>query len=157
MIIISTLAEYQTYFWLAVAKILRSSGYEIAFLSFDDRSTDMLRKNNFYVNSFSEFSLPTSDKNEVINLLRKENIEEVEKWIKHEVNFFNIKDTDSIILKLYKCTLMSKDICNRFQSKNPIMIQELGGFVSVIGSFLALSLQMSIATSLNLLLKEDSL
>ena len=44
MIIISTLAEYQTYFWLAVAKILRSNGYEIAFLSFDDRSTEILKK-----------------------------------------------------------------------------------------------------------------
>ena len=64
MIIISTLAEYQTYFWLAVAKILRSNGYEIAFLSFDDRSTEILRKNSYYVNSFSEFSMPTCDTNE---------------------------------------------------------------------------------------------
>ena len=136
MIIISTLAEYQTYFWLAVAKILRSNGYEIAFLSFDDRSTEILRKNSFYVNSFSEFSMPTCDTNEAISLLRKENIKDVDKWIKHELNFFNIKDVGSIILKLYKCVLMSKDICNRFKPKNPIMIQELGGFVSVTGSFL---------------------
>ena len=80
--------------------------------------------------------MPTCDTNEAISLLRKENIKDVDKWIKHELNFFNIKDVGSIILKLYKCVLMSKDICNRFKPKNPIMIQELGGFVSVTGSFL---------------------
>ena len=42
MIVITTLAEYQTRFWLKVALELQEAGLEVALLSFDDRSSDLL-------------------------------------------------------------------------------------------------------------------
>ena len=41
--LISTLAEYQTVFWRDVGVMLRDRGHGVSFLSFDDRSTAMLR------------------------------------------------------------------------------------------------------------------
>ena len=44
MILITTLAEYQTRFWLKVAIELQNSGKEVVLLSFDDRSSELLDK-----------------------------------------------------------------------------------------------------------------
>ena len=40
-ILITTLAEYQTRFWIPVAQRLRSAGREVQLLAFDDRSAEM--------------------------------------------------------------------------------------------------------------------
>src|SRR6202000_706881 len=41
IILITTLAEYQTRFWIPVTQRLRSAGREIKLLAFDDRSAEM--------------------------------------------------------------------------------------------------------------------
>ena len=40
-ILITTLAEYQTRFWIPVAQRLRGAGHEVLLLAFDDRSAEM--------------------------------------------------------------------------------------------------------------------
>src|SRR5689334_16271274 len=40
-ILITTLAEYQTRFWIPVAQRLRAAGNEVELLAFDDRSAEM--------------------------------------------------------------------------------------------------------------------
>jgi hypothetical protein len=40
-ILITTLAEYQTRFWIPVAQRLRAAGREVQLLAFDDRSAEM--------------------------------------------------------------------------------------------------------------------
>ncbi|MGY3074717.1 hypothetical protein ACVWZZ_001088 [Bradyrhizobium sp. LM6.10] len=40
-ILITTLAEYQTRFWIPVAQRLRATGCEVELLAFDDRSAEM--------------------------------------------------------------------------------------------------------------------
>ena len=40
-ILITTLAEYQTRFWIPVARRLRGAGREVQLLAFDDRSAEM--------------------------------------------------------------------------------------------------------------------
>ena len=52
--LISTLAEYQTEFWLNIGLELKDREVECKYLSFDDRSTEMLRAAGFKVYSFSE-------------------------------------------------------------------------------------------------------
>ena len=41
IILITTLAEYQTRFWIPVAQRLRDAGREVRLLAFDDRSAEM--------------------------------------------------------------------------------------------------------------------
>src|SRR5580698_10137286 len=41
LILITTLAEYQTRFWIPVAQRLRNAGREVQMLAFDDRSAEM--------------------------------------------------------------------------------------------------------------------
>src|SRR3954471_11495899 len=40
-LLITTLAEYQTRFWIPVAQRLRAAGQEVELLAFDDRSAEM--------------------------------------------------------------------------------------------------------------------
>lgn len=47
--LITTLAEYQTHFWLTVGLKLRELDRQVAFLSFDDRSTELLEAAGFKV------------------------------------------------------------------------------------------------------------
>src|SRR3546814_14496109 len=53
-LLISTLAEYQTDFWLRVGLECQHRGVDCEFLSFDDRSTEALRQAGFRVYAFSE-------------------------------------------------------------------------------------------------------
>ncbi|MGY3357492.1 hypothetical protein ACVWZK_004155 [Bradyrhizobium sp. GM0.4] len=40
-ILITTLAEYQTRFWIPVAQRLRAAGHDVELLAFDDRSAEI--------------------------------------------------------------------------------------------------------------------
>src|SRR3546814_20194594 len=53
-LLISTLAEYQTDFWLRVGLECQHRGVDCEFLSFDDRSTEALRQAGFRVYASSE-------------------------------------------------------------------------------------------------------
>ena len=44
MIVITTLAEYQTRFWIKVADALVRAGNDVALLSFDDRSSELISR-----------------------------------------------------------------------------------------------------------------
>src|SRR5271155_4969140 len=43
IILITTLAEYQTRFWIPVAQRLRDAGRDVQLLAFDDRSAEMAK------------------------------------------------------------------------------------------------------------------
>ena len=57
-IVLTTLAEYQTEYWIKVAFKLKQNGINVIFFSFDDRSSDMLRSANF-----EEYNIPKLSKN----------------------------------------------------------------------------------------------
>ncbi len=131
---ITSLAEYQTNFWIKVCKELNEKGISLSILSFDDRSSEMLRKeridsinipslskkeNNFSEASFSNFNF--------------------NKWLLHEKITFGIQDENFLKRKYISYfnvidSIFKKNIKN---GTKPILIQELGGFVSVISSFFA--------------------
>jgi len=54
-LLITTLARYQTSFWIPVAHALRALGHGAAFLAFDDPSDAMLRRAG--LKSFNAFDL----------------------------------------------------------------------------------------------------
>jgi len=138
--LISTLAEYQTHFWLAIGKDLQHRGYECAYLSFDDRSTQRLRSRGFQV-----FSLPPN--NPVIDVsdaaiaetMKKYGIDDLNYWFSHERMVFGIRDHRHLRRKLMATLRLADEACSSLfiAGKTPIMIQEIGGFLSVVGTYFA--------------------
>ncbi len=131
---ITSLAEYQTVFWIKVSKVLEAKNISLSILSFDDRSSEMLEKEQ--INSFN---IPRLSKKEN-NALEDDFLNfDFKKWLLHEKITFNIR-SENFLKKKYKSylkaidSIFKKDIQNGIE---PILIQELGGFISVISSFFA--------------------
>ena len=134
-IIISTLAEYQTKFWIKVAKNLKDKGNNIIFLSFDDRSSSLLIDANF-----EQFNVPSLAKKSKSSSARKYKIFnklDINKWTLHEKITFNIRNSDLLNKKLMSYLNCIDDLIKEIKSHNSnlIMLQELGGFTSVIGAY----------------------
>lgn len=137
--LITTLAEYQTRFWLPVGLKLRELGHPVAFLSFDDRSSDMLRTAGLTV--FPATGLegtPAGDSEEAEALFLRFGLDRLNFWLAHERFAFGLHDTVAMRRKLAAALLAADRACSAWTADGPaLMIQELGGFLSVIGSFFA--------------------
>lgn len=139
--LISTLAEYQSDFWLQVGMRLQQAGHAVSYLSFDDRSTEMLREGGFKVYSYSETSLPSGvfDEHSAIQFLNNLGIADLNFWMGHERFAFGMRDTFAMLTKLI-CSyrLAQEAIRDLMQTEGSgILLQELGGFLSVIGAYFA--------------------
>jgi len=140
IILISTLAEYQTKFWLAVAKDLRHRGQECAFLSFDDRSSEALSSEGFRVYSLpvNTDSIDVSDA-AIDEATAKYGISDLNSWFTHERVTFAIRDERVLRRKLLAALQLGDQACADLltSGKRVVMVQEVGGFLSVIGSYFA--------------------
>lgn len=140
MKLITTLAEYQTDFWLQVGLKLKENGEEVAFLSFDDRSTEQLIAHGFQTFSLSpaDFAVDTSDANFSV-VTSTFNMQNLNYWFSHERMTFGINDSTELRRKLIAYILFADRACAalRASGKTITMVQELGGFLSVIASFFA--------------------
>lgn len=137
--LITTLAEYQTAFWLTVGLQLRSLGESVAFLSFDDRSTEMLKAAELTVfSSTGDGGLPADD-GALDAVFTRFGIERLNFWMTHERFAFGRTDTAGMRRKLARSLLAADKACTEWQpdAKRTVMVQELGGFLSVVGSFFA--------------------
>tara|TARA_B100001057_G_scaffold26592_1_gene24387 strand:- start:9744 stop:11126 length:1383 start_codon:yes stop_codon:yes gene_type:complete len=137
---ISTLAEYQTAFWINVSKELFNEELDLVFLSFDDRSSEMLAQANISFHDIPKLSKIKSK--EIKNIeFKKElfNTNNINGLILHERLTFDINDTINLKKKLFLYTECLNEIFKNSLSKdiNSILIQELGGFLSVIACFKA--------------------
>lgn len=137
-IVITTLAIYQTRFWAEVASQLKKMGTDVFFISFDDRSTEYLVGRDFTVFSFSE-----SDHRSALTALKDLDyylslfsIDNLNYWISHERLSFDLRDTRDITIKFLTYLFFSDRVLSEL-SKNthPVLVQELGGFISVIACF----------------------
>lgn len=139
MILITTLAEYQTAFWAAVGEELRRRRVSVGFLSFDDRSSEMLRTKGFETWAVTAQDLSSVDGKALETTFRQFNIDNINLWCSHERVTFGIRCSEVLAQKLAAYlrfadrTLM--EILQRGDSV--ILVQELGGFLSVIASFFA--------------------
>lgn len=133
-LLITTLAEYQTAFWVEVGVYLAKGGHDVTFLSFDDRSTEMLRARGCRVHSATY--IPHLSDDEIDHIFKKFCIEKINHWLSHERFAFETGDSAALRRKLAAALLASDQACTEVLARGPaIMIQELGGFLSVIGAF----------------------
>jgi hypothetical protein len=138
-VLITTLARYQTLFWIPVARALQELGYAPAFLAFDDPSERLLKRAK--LRSFNAFDLGA----------RAGGIEDLERelvaglgWTlplatSHERITYGLRDGGELGGKLARHRAAADAALAALErDAGPAMVvQELGGFLSVIGTFLA--------------------
>ena len=134
-ILLTTLAEYQTEYWIKVAQKLAEKEVKVIFLSFDDRSSEMLDNANF-----TQYNIPALAKN--INLseskkLKNFDYSQINKWLLHEKITFNIRDSRTLEIKFLSYINVLNEIIKslKLNYSNLVLLQELGGFISVIASY----------------------
>jgi hypothetical protein len=134
-LLISTLAEYQTTFWLLVGKEVERRGMHCEFLSFDDKSTESLRRAGFRVYSYSE-QPHVSDERALLKVFDTGSLEAL---FLHERVAFNEQRPAHLRTKLCRSISMADRAIAECQGRFDAVsvIQEVGGFLSVIGCQLA--------------------
>lgn len=140
VIVITTLAVYQTRFWAEVGEELRRLGLTPVFISFDDRSTDLLHDKNFEVYTpLSHEFVPNVSDDALQAALVRYNIENVNYWLSHERLTFGIKDGRVLRCKLLAYLSTAERVLAHLltQGSRVVLVQELGGFISVIASYFA--------------------
>lgn len=138
--LITTLAEYQTQFWCAVGLELRQRGHGVAFISFDDRSTDMLRHAGFATYSASEVAtLADPGPAEFEANMQRYGMTPSTLWLSHERYTFAQYNTADLRVKMLRYLQLAHQAITAEQQpdRTLVMVQELGGFVSVVASYFA--------------------
>lgn len=131
-LLITTLAEYQTVFWQDVGLELRRTGHDPAFISFDDRSTEMLNDAGFRVYTADRSAVSSA---EAEAILERFGVTDLNHWLSHERFAFNATDSDVLTRRLASY-LLASDAALAAEG-DTVMVQELGGFLSVIAGFFA--------------------
>ncbi|HZQ74401.1 MAG TPA: hypothetical protein VFB08_15890 [Burkholderiales bacterium] len=139
-VLLTTLARYQTVFWIPVGERLRALGLEPAFLTFDDPSDALIRAAG--LKSFNAFDLGAAGSANPAAVERE--LADVLGWtlplaVSHERITFGLRDTRMLAGKLSMHRLAAGRALEALQSGGDrvTVVQELGGFLSVIGTFLA--------------------
>ncbi len=140
VMLITTLATYQTVFWIEVGLKLQSYGQDVAFISFDDHSTALLKTRGFntYVANSEDIVVDYNDL-AFEEMLSDFGIVNTNYWFSHERITFGIHDEIVLRRKLMLYLTVADMACSTLLSsgRSVTMIQELGGFISVIASFFA--------------------
>lgn len=133
--LIVTLAEYQTVFWLNFARALEGTALEPCFLSFDDRSSEMIERAGFPLVSASAIPMPAN----VDEVISRASIVSTAREMAHERFAFNRTDTEAMRQKLAWAIVAGEAAIAdaRRDGAEVIMLQEVGGFLSVIGAYYA--------------------
>jgi capsular polysaccharide biosynthesis protein len=139
-VLITTLARYQTVFWIPVAQALQRLGHTPAFLTFDDPSDALIR--GARLTSFNAFTLGARAAPASGAALERE-LEERLSWtlplaVSHERITFGLHDTAALAEKLARHRAAAAAALAELGRGGPVaVVQELGGFLSVIGTYLA--------------------
>ncbi|MGE0626200.1 MAG: capsule biosynthesis protein [Hyphomicrobiaceae bacterium] len=141
-ILITTLAAYQTRFWLPVAKLLIAHGRAVELLAFDDRSFEMAQAAGVPANNIFRDGLAGLDADSDIDAMFRRRIDDygidnVNLLLSHERVTFAIRDTGALARRFVIYSNALEGVLDRLQTagKSAVMVQELGGFLSVIASF----------------------
>lgn len=140
VLLISTLAEYQTEFWAAVALDLRYLGQDVSFLTFDDRSHEYLTAKG--LSSYNAFTLGRQaacnlDDDMFGHWLEKYGIGDINRWFSHERITFCIRDSKLLKEKIIRHAAAVETVLAKiFQTgRKVVLVQELGGFLSVVATY----------------------
>ena len=123
----SSLAINQSIFWSLISKKLND--YNVFTLAFDSESASK-KINNFLDVSYNEKKY---NFNELKKYLRKYNLIKIKKIINHEILYFGKRDNIKLLQKLIFYLKKIESIV--VETKNIIVIQELGGFLPNLALF----------------------
>jgi hypothetical protein len=142
-ILITTLAEYQTRFWIPVAQRLRGCGREVRLLAFDDRSAEMAEAQGVSVTNIYRTGLAggaaVDDSSAFDARLTDYGLDGTNLLFSHERVSFGIRDTAALRRRFMIYSNAMESVLGELarQSKPSMVVQELGGFLSVIAAFYA--------------------
>lgn len=140
-VLITTLARYQTRFWIMVAERLRRLGCAPAFLAFDDPSELLIRESG--IKCFNAFELARHAGLASPANLERELVEHLQCTLplalSHERVTFGLRDSAALTQKLARHRAAADMALVELSGaqRELVVVQELGGFLSVIGTFLA--------------------
>lgn len=127
-LIISSQAIYQTKFWYKIALKLKKDFKKIIIVCFDNESHSFLK------NSKLEHIFISPDYNlkqkKISEILKKNNIKNIEKIILHERIYYGDRNKAKIISKFCSYIDSIEKYLIKIDYKNYFILQELGGFAS---------------------------
>src|SRR6266702_3857052 len=143
-ILITTLAEYQTRFWIPVAQRLRAAGRDVQLLAFDDRSAELAEAQNVPVFNMYRTGLQggaaVDDGQAFEARVADYGLDGTNFLFSHERVTFGIHDSAALRRRFMIYTNAMELLLDRLaaaQGQQAVVVQELGGFLSVIATFYA--------------------
>lgn len=137
-LVISTLAEYQTEFWVPVGRALEARGFAVTFVSCDTRSTAMLERAGLdVIDMTSGARLAALGDADPVAVCAAKGIGNPGPLLTHEKFAFAARDTDQLLAKFAGGLIVADAALVRAQEKagacgEVLTMQELGGFLSVL-------------------------
>jgi hypothetical protein len=137
IIVFASLAMNQAAFFARVGEALSSRGYEIAHMCFHERSHDWLERHGYRSYNAYAWQPESPDKVELADY----GINDPAVLLRHEQAAYELKDTRALMRKLQGHIAASARILDDAGGGAPaeavVLIQELGGFLSVLGAHYA--------------------
>jgi hypothetical protein len=143
IILITTLAEYQTRFWIPVAQRLRSAGREVQLLAFDDRSAEMAKAHDIPVVNIYRAGLQNGrqpeDQGAFETRVASYGLDGTNFLFSHERVAFGIHSAAALRRRFMIYGNAIESVLDQLaaRAKPAVVVQELGGFLSVIATFYA--------------------
>ena len=143
IILITTLAEYQTRFWIPVAQRLRGAGREVQLLAFDDRSAEMAEAHDIPVVNMYRTGLhggaPIEDPGAFDARVAAYGMDGTNFLFSHERVTFGIRSAAALRRRFMIYSNAMETALDQLaaQGRRAVVVQELGGFLSVIACFYA--------------------
>jgi hypothetical protein len=143
IVLITTLAEYQTRFWIPVAQRLRAAGREVRLLAFDDRSAEMATAQGVAVVNMYRAGLASGasieDETAFTRRIAGYGLDGTNFLFSHERVTFGIRDTAALRRRfmIYANAMEAELDQLAARGQRAVVVQELGGFLSVIACFYA--------------------
>jgi len=131
--LIGTLAMNQTLFFEAVGSVLETAGHRVAYLCFHERSHEYLvRRGRRSFNVFAEVGA------ELPQDLSRYAWPSLNLVLSHEKYAFDMPSSEALVTKLRRYVAASEAAFEQLAAEGasaPVMLQELGGFLSNMASF----------------------
>jgi len=136
-LVITTLAEYQTVFWVPICERLMAQGHDVFVMAFCDRSADMLEARKIPVARMSELGEGPDGPEAFAARLAEYGIDDINLLFSHERVTFRIRDTARLARAFMRYSNAVERVLDQLEKdgKPLLLLQELGGFISVITSF----------------------
>jgi len=135
-IIFTSLAKYQSDFLIPLAKKLEDYGHKVAIVCFHEPSIQYINNSGLMV--FNPYKMVKELS--IIPELEDLGINDVSLAISHEKTVFRLRDSPMLIKKLRGFVGVMNEVCDQVKSQlggKVILIQEFGGFISLIAAFYA--------------------